>query len=269
MSDLAQQVKNANKLVFNRGAGHYDAENPAHYSEVTQARITEILKVIRSNTSGERLLDAGCGTGNIFRAARELFSKVVQFDISIEMCRRAAGKGAEVICADFDHIPFPAGVFDAVTAFSVIHHLADQEILLRESWRVLKPGGYFYADYDPNRGHNATWRGAVYDWAKSILVWMRGGHIRKHEHPKEGFGQAELAEYGHHVVKGLSSAELAAKLRRAGFSEVSSHFHDEYSSLNPVFERRRSFRKFGRLIGYILLTRETNFLPFMITLARK
>nr|HPJ71250.1 class I SAM-dependent methyltransferase [bacterium] len=147
MTNLPDRVKSANRAVFDRGASRYDEENPAHYNRVTQARIAEVLDIIRQGADGGRLLDAGCGTGNVLREARNRFSEVFQFDISFEMCRRAAGKGADVVCADFDHIPFPAETFSGVTAFSVIHHLVDQKTLLAETFRVLQPGGFFYADY--------------------------------------------------------------------------------------------------------------------------
>ena len=41
--------------------------------------------------------------------------------------------------------------FDLVTAYSVLHHLADHRPVLAEAARVLRPGGVLYVDLEPNR----------------------------------------------------------------------------------------------------------------------
>lgn len=45
--------------------------------------------------------------------------------------------------------PFATGSFDFIYCSSVIEHLADPANLLRESWRVLKPGGTLYLSFPP------------------------------------------------------------------------------------------------------------------------
>jgi SAM-dependent methyltransferase len=50
-----------------------------------------------------------------------------------------------------ERLPFPDDSFDLVTAYSFLHHLEDYPRVLREAWRVLLPGGLFYADLEPNK----------------------------------------------------------------------------------------------------------------------
>jgi SAM-dependent methyltransferase len=48
-------------------------------------------------------------------------------------------------------LPFDAATFDAATAYSFLDHLEDYAVVLREAFRVLRPGGVLYADLLPNR----------------------------------------------------------------------------------------------------------------------
>jgi ubiquinone/menaquinone biosynthesis C-methylase UbiE len=52
----------------------------------------------------------------------------------------------EVVTGDCCAMPFSDGRFSAVACFTMLHHLASAEMqdrMLREAWRVLKPGGVF------------------------------------------------------------------------------------------------------------------------------
>ena len=44
-----------------------------------------------------------------------------------------------------------SGSVDVVSAFSVVHHIYQSDFLFKEVFRVLKPGGIFFADNDPNK----------------------------------------------------------------------------------------------------------------------
>jgi ubiquinone/menaquinone biosynthesis C-methylase UbiE len=52
------------------------------------------------------------------------------------------------VLSDFMHLPFPDASFEAVTAISVIEHGYQEDRLLNELSRVLKPGGLFIASVD-------------------------------------------------------------------------------------------------------------------------
>ncbi len=72
---------------------------------------------------------------------------------------RKAGGGAgfalETSLHEAEKFPYAdAAAFDLVTCRVAAHHLSDREALLRETVRVLKPGGHFLAD----RRQRARWR---------------------------------------------------------------------------------------------------------------
>jgi ubiquinone/menaquinone biosynthesis C-methylase UbiE len=101
---------------------------------------------------GEFVLDVGCGTGALAIEAKRHVGQtgmVYGIDASPEMLARAHKKarkaGLEVVLkhAAAQALPFPDAQFDAVLSTMMLHHLPRKarEQCLRESRRVLKPGG--------------------------------------------------------------------------------------------------------------------------------
>jgi ubiquinone/menaquinone biosynthesis C-methylase UbiE len=97
---------------------------------------------------GSRVLDLGCGNGTKTKRLAERF-EVVGVDISEEQLRLARSEmpDATLFQADFAELDFPAGSFDAVTAFySIVHVPRDEHpALFARIRRWLKPGGLFLA----------------------------------------------------------------------------------------------------------------------------
>ncbi|HEY3379788.1 MAG TPA: class I SAM-dependent methyltransferase [Armatimonadota bacterium] len=99
---------------------------------------------------GMRVLDAGCGTGNLERtlAERGLDCQVTAIDFSPEMIRRAqvkcAGSGLQVSFQVVDlngPLPFPAGSFDRIVSNNVLYALRDPVAVLDQFAHVLTPTG--------------------------------------------------------------------------------------------------------------------------------
>jgi len=274
--NISDRVKEANIQLHDRDADIYDEKNPAHYEYVTQHRIAEVLEIIRKESGDGRLLDAGCGTGNILGAAKGLFRQRAGFDISLEMCRIARQKSTDVACADFDFIPFANEIFDGVAAFSVAHHLYQQDRLFKEVFRVLKKGGFFYADYDPNFFNRNTRSGrayaSFYRWLMKIKNVKSSGESFLEE--GEGYGKgelslAELAEYGRSVQRGLNPVTVKKQLLNIGFREVKIFYHDDFSSLSFRREKRWKFRMLMKVWSLLMLKSNCDFLPYFLTLAKK
>ncbi|MFE9630933.1 class I SAM-dependent methyltransferase [Streptomyces sp. NPDC006463] len=97
---------------------------------------------------GDRVLDAGCGTGRALaplRAAVGPTGIVLGADLTPGMLAAAqrAGRAAEgaLLLADVARLPLRDGALDAVFAAGLIAHLPDPEANLRELARVVRPGG--------------------------------------------------------------------------------------------------------------------------------
>jgi SAM-dependent methyltransferase len=92
---------------------------------------------------GRRTLDLGCGEGRLARDLRQLGHRVVAVDASPAMvaAAREADPELETHIADAAALPFADGAFDCVVAFMSLQDVDDFAGAIRESARVLAPGG--------------------------------------------------------------------------------------------------------------------------------
>jgi ubiquinone/menaquinone biosynthesis C-methylase UbiE len=112
---------------------------------------TLVDHVARLGMDSGRLLDIGCGPGNIaLKIARRLpRMQVVGVDFSLNMIRaaRAAAAAQQLsrppvfFAGDANRLSFSDQSFDFVLSNSVLHHLHDPLAMLNEMARVVKPGG--------------------------------------------------------------------------------------------------------------------------------
>ncbi len=100
---------------------------------------------------GHRVLEIGCGTGNLALLVKRLHprAEVVGLDPdpkALARARRKAGRKALPVLLDLgfaEELPYPDASFDRVFSAFMFHHLKPdgKEKTLREIRRVLKPGG--------------------------------------------------------------------------------------------------------------------------------
>jgi malonyl-CoA O-methyltransferase len=102
---------------------------------------------------GERVLDAGCGTGRNLVAVNGAGSKVVGLDFSFGMLRVARRNHPRVplLQADLQKpLPLKRDSFDAVLCALIGEHLGRLPVVFRETFTVLKRGGrYIFSVYHP------------------------------------------------------------------------------------------------------------------------
>jgi len=112
--------------------------------------------------AGKRVLDAGCGTGYGSAELARLADSVVGADIAADAVDYAREHyrlpNLRFEQASCTALPHPEASFDLVVAFEVIEHLADWREMLRESRRLLAPGGQFVVS-TPNRLYYTESRG--------------------------------------------------------------------------------------------------------------
>jgi len=111
-----------------------------------------------------RVLDAGCGDGRNLRLLLRLGFACFGVDrdpIAVERVRSLAADLAPQLPAqnfqagELDRLPWDAASMDAVICSAVLHFAADSEHFARivlELWRVLAPGGLFFARLASNIG---------------------------------------------------------------------------------------------------------------------
>jgi arsenite methyltransferase len=150
--------------------------------------------------AGETVLDLGSGGGiDVLLSARRVGStgKAYGLDMTDEMLalarenqRKAGVENVEFLKGEIEHIPLPDNSVDVVISNCVINLSADKDRVLRETFRVLKPGGRFAVSDVITRGDVPA------EVRQNMLLWVGC------------------------IAGALQDAEYISKLTAAGFDGI-------------------------------------------------
>jgi SAM-dependent methyltransferase len=150
-------------------------------------------------SAGDRVLDVGCGTGNLaFAILRATPSAVVTgLDPDLDALRRTARKARRrrvpltLVRGYADRLPVPDASQDHVVSSLALHHVPreDKERFAAELVRVLRPGGRVtIADLDGHGGQHGHGHDGGHDGAQDHGSHRHGGRKhRVHEPGSQGF----------------------------------------------------------------------------------
>ena len=149
---------------------------------------------------GEIVLDLGSGGGiDVLLSARRVgpTGRAYGLDMTDEMLalasenkRKAGAENVEFLKGEIEHIPLPDSYVDVVISNCVINLSADKAQVLREAFRVLKPGGRFAISDVVTRGEIRP------EIRQSVLLWVGC------------------------VAGALDEQEYRSKLSAAGFQDI-------------------------------------------------
>jgi arsenite methyltransferase len=150
--------------------------------------------------AGETVLDLGSGGGiDVLLSARRVgpTGKAYGLDMTDEMLalanankQKAGIENVDFLKGEIEHIPLPDNSVDVVISNCVINLSSDKDAVLREAFRVLKPGGRFAVSDVVTRGDMLP------DIRKNVLLWVGC------------------------IAGALEEKEYQAKLTGAGFANV-------------------------------------------------
>jgi arsenite methyltransferase len=150
--------------------------------------------------AGETVLDLGSGGGiDVLLSARRVgpTGKAYGLDMTDEMLslarenqRKAGVDNVEFLKGEIEHIPLPDNSVDMVISNCVINLSADKDRVLREAFRVLKPGGRFAVSDVVTRGDVPA------DVRQNMLLWVGC------------------------IAGALDDYQYVAKLAKAGFDDI-------------------------------------------------
>ena len=151
---------------------------------------------------GETVLDLGSGGGiDVLLSVRRVgpSGKAYGLDMTDEMLalanknkRKAGAENVEFLKGEIESIPLPDNTVDVIISNCVINLSADKDRVLREAFRVLKPGGRFAVSDVVTRGEIAP------EVRQSVLAWVGciAGALEENEYRRKlssaGFEQIEI-----------------------------------------------------------------------------
>ncbi|MET9019380.1 class I SAM-dependent methyltransferase [Actinopolymorpha sp. NPDC004070] len=142
MSTRYDDVLDSLRLAYDDGAERRDATDKASWKLAERAAFLDRLRAEGATT----LLEVGAGTGQDSAYFGDNDLRVAATDLSPAMVERCRAKGIDARVADFLHLGFPPGSFDAAYAMNCLLHVpnADLPAVLGSIATVLRPGGLFF-----------------------------------------------------------------------------------------------------------------------------
>lgn len=90
---------------------------------------------------GGRLLDIGCGSGDLVRSMSQWGWEAEGIDIDDRAIEIAKSRGLSVVVGDFIKADYPDNHFDVIISSHVFEHVYEPVEFLKKCWRLLKPKG--------------------------------------------------------------------------------------------------------------------------------
>lgn len=229
------KVKQANKLFYNTIANIYEDIDGRRTDEI-KTWLSQVLKNLSKITTGDILVDFGCGTGFVSESGKIYFKKIYGIDISFEMLKIAKNKATGVICAESEYIPLKDNSVDVVVCFAVLHHIFNHKPLFREAYRILRTGGVLYSDHDMNSTFYEKYKILLKMYRYIFNTGKRYVKARK-QITKELYKLSEI------YSSGLDVNIIKHHLIEEGFRDIELSYH--WFGLNRFINRLMKHREFS------------------------
>ncbi|MBU2009815.1 MAG: methyltransferase domain-containing protein [Chloroflexi bacterium] len=132
-------------MLFDDWPARYDEWFETPIGRAVRKREGELIGEFLSPQAGERVLDAGCGTGVFTLDILAAGASVVGLDISGPMIgvarKKSKGYPFSAVRGDMLHLPFRDNHFDKAVSITALEFIRDARSAVGELFRVTRPGG--------------------------------------------------------------------------------------------------------------------------------
>lgn len=131
-------------------ASHYRDEYWTQFAaeQATEARSNlfrhVMTRVRQRHPRPGRLVDIGCGTGNLLSVAQADGWTAVGVEPSSQAAECGRRNGREIVVGEWPIATWPERSVDAVVFLNVLDHLPDPVAAVQAAWRALRPSGVLY-----------------------------------------------------------------------------------------------------------------------------
>ncbi|MEW6231872.1 MAG: methyltransferase domain-containing protein [Chloroflexota bacterium] len=176
-----------------QAAAHLNVTEMRHLaSRVALLSYIRIANEIARQERGGRILDWGCGYGQMSYLLQQRGFDVVSYDVGCasQDARLPLSREIHAIIGDDSvRLPFPDAHFDAVLSCGVLEHVPDEEGSLAEIHRALKPRGIFFIYNLPQK----------YSYKEFLIARFKLGYTHERKYTL-GAARALLAKHGFQIV---------------------------------------------------------------------
>ena len=134
------------KALFDEWPERYEQWFTTPIGKLVLESETALISEMVHPRAGEKILDAGCGTGVFTLDFLVKGAMVVGLDISVPMLnlarKKTAGYAFSALRGDMEHLPFKDNSFDKAVSITALEFIADGKSAVNELFRVTRPGGW-------------------------------------------------------------------------------------------------------------------------------
>ncbi len=197
--------------------------------------------------AGSRVLDVGCGSGELIRAlSRQVSARFTGVDIDsglIDYALQHRSDGEEYLCADAAALPFADDTFDVVLSHTFFTNMFDAEAAMREMQRVCKKGSII-ASITTDCMFFVPHSGGVYPpypWAEeftALRTRLDNAYHRLGQQCLNGVAPENMPRF--FAASGLGDVHVQALSKFSSLSNEDAAFRARYLELELEAEKTRA-----------------------------